>query len=78
MALTDIQTNEKGLTALEINRGNIGSVIDSIARGLNEFLHFLTVPAEADVKQGVQYGQQAIEKTGTFAGAGGNIFVLSD
>lgn len=69
MAYTDQIVNQ-GEAVGQMSRGSGGSFTDAIAlRHIQEM--FLTVPAIADVKNGVQYGQQGTEKQGTYVGGAG-------
>lgn len=53
-----------------LSRGNGGTVVDAVGKR-TVARHFLAVPAAADVKSGVQYGQQGTELTGSYVGGGG-------
>lgn len=68
MALTDIVFDDNNSAAAA--RGDIGSAVDSLSPQMSHRL-LLAVPVIADVKIGVQYGQQGTELTGTYVGGGG-------
>ena len=69
MALTDIVFDDNNSSAAA--RGDIGTLDDILARdGMSSRL-LLAVPVVADVKSGVQYGQQGTELTGTYVASGG-------
>lgn len=64
MAYTDQIVNQ-GEAIWQMSRWNIWSFTDAISlRHIQEL--FLTVPVIADVKSGIQYWQQWVEKTGTY------------
>jgi hypothetical protein len=69
MALTDIVS--EGGESSAAARGDIGTLTDILSRDGMSGYCFLTVPAIADVKSGVEYGQQGTELTGTYIGGGG-------
>lgn len=76
MALTDI-VSEGGMSSAAA-RGDIGTLVDILARdGMSNSL-FLTVPLEAQVQIGVEYGQQGTELTGSYVGGGGVFPVVGD
>ena len=68
MPLTDI-VSEGGMSSVAA-RGNIGVIVDALARDGMSHYKFLSVPVIADVKSGVVYGKQGTELTGTYVGGG--------
>lgn len=70
MALTDIQTYAGSVTILDFSRGNIGTVLDSISRGLNELKLPIpgaggaVFPATTKVITGEIYGPNGTDYTG--------------
>lgn len=66
MALTDIVFDAPN-SALA-NRGDIGAVTDTAA---NVSRLFIALPAAASVENGVVFGHQGDEFTGSFVGGGG-------
>lgn len=79
MALNDITIT--GIAGVqEMARGDIGSVTDILASKRMVQEESLVVPATTSVENGVQYGVNGNELTGSFVGegGGGNIFVIAD
>lgn len=69
MALTDIVS--EGGESSAAARGDIGVIVDALARDGMSHYSFLSVPVVADVKSGIVYGKQGSELTGTYVGGGG-------
>jgi hypothetical protein len=63
MALTDI-LSEAGESSVAA-RGNVGTLVDILARDGMSHYRFLSVPAVGDVEASVLYGKQGVELTGT-------------
>ena len=69
MALTDIVS--EGGESSAAARGDIGTLVDILARDGMSGYKYVAVPVIADVKSGVVYGKQGTELTGTYVGGGG-------
>lgn len=66
MALLDIVTVSTDASVMEVNRTNIGILID-IGDNVGSITDLLlTIPLEGDVVNGINYGRQGTDKTGTY------------
>lgn len=73
MALTDIVFS--GANTVRAARGNTGTVVNTVFSKACAS-RFIDCPGVSDVKDGVAYGRQGAELTGTYLGPGGAFCVV--